>query len=86
VAAVVAVGVWAAADREGAPASGPGPAVAPSPVVARIPVAGKLRQLALDADASGSGAPVSPFYMPLGRVRFPQAIPPRRAPMPSTTR
>jgi hypothetical protein len=46
---VVAVGVWAAADREGAPAPGPGSAEPPSPVVARIPIVGKPRQLVLDA-------------------------------------
>ena len=50
VAAVVALGVWAAADPDGAPAPGPGSAEPTTPVVARIPIAGKPRQLALDAD------------------------------------
>lgn len=48
-AAVVSAAVWAAVNREGAPASGPGSAEPPSPVVARIRISGKPRQLVLDA-------------------------------------
>jgi hypothetical protein len=100
VAAVVAVGVWLAADREGDPASGPGPAVAPSPVAARIQVAGKPRQLVLDADtlwvvaerrldridASTRRVVASVPGRADRRAPAAQAIPPRSAPTPRTTR